>query len=362
MPIDFSPERWRQVKDNARRWWAGELDRPLIHLTVGGRDPGRPLPRLLNGVSRADFYNPTISPEDIVDRWDYDLSCREYLGDAFPTVWPDLGPGVLATALGGVATPRPDTVWFHPPREMEIGDVHFRYDASARWMQRIKAICRTAMDRWQGQVQIGMTDLGGNLDVVSTFRPGEQLLLDLYDRPDEVKRLAWETHEAWWQAFRDLDATLRPLNPGYTGWAPIFSESPYYMLQCDFCYMIGPEMFDEFVKPELVATCRRLINPFYHLDGIGQLPHLDSLLRIPELKGVQWVPGTGQKPLSQWPEVYRRIRTAGKLVQMWDAPPYGELDTIARAVGDARGMVVFAGASRERREQALDYLKRYGAA
>lgn len=362
MPIDFSPERWRQVKDNARRWWAGELDRPLIHLNVGGRDPGRPAPRLLKSVSKADLYDPTLSPDDIVDRWDYDLCCREFLGDAFPTVWPDLGPGVVATALGGLATPRPDTVWFHPAREVPIADIHFRYDPDSVWMRRVKDVCRLAMERWQGQVQIGMTDLGGNLDILSTFRPGELLLLDLYDQPDEVRRLTGEAHDAWWQAFTDLDATLRPLNPGYTAWAPILSETPYYMLQCDFCYMIGPEMFDEFVKPELAATCRRLVNPFYHLDGIGQLPHLDSLLRIPELKGVQWVPGAGQKPPSQWPDVYRRIRAAGKLAQIWDSPPFTELGAIAHAVGDARGMVVFAYAHPNGRDEALRYLKRYGAA
>ena len=33
-----------------------------------------------------------------------------------------------------------------------------------------------------------MTHLGSNLDTVATFRPGEKLLLDLYDAPEEVKR------------------------------------------------------------------------------------------------------------------------------------------------------------------------------
>ena len=56
------------------------------------------------------------------------------------------------------------------------------------------------------------------------------------------------------------------------------------------------------------------------LDGAGQLPHLDSLLSIEELKGIQWVPGDGAKPCTEWPEVYRKIRDTGKRIQI-----YGDL-------------------------------------
>jgi len=314
MPIDFVPDRWEKIKADARVWWAGELDRPLIQYRLQGRSPGRAVPKL-PGVSKSTTaYNPNVTPEAIVDRWDYELSSVQYLGDSFPHVWVDFGPGVLATALGATAVPKQDTVWFHPETKQEIGDLHLRYDPSSPWMQRIKAICRCAGERWQGRVQVGITDLGGTLDILSTFRPSEQLLLDLYDHPNEVKRLIWEIHDAWWQAFDDLNAVLRPPNPGYSAWTGIFSETPYYMLQCDFSYMISPAMFDEFVKPELTVSCRRLGNAFYHLDGPGQLPYLDSLLEIKELKGVQWVPGAGVPDGRHWPEVHRKVRKAGKLL------------------------------------------------
>jgi 5-methyltetrahydrofolate--homocysteine methyltransferase len=71
------------------------------------------------------------------------------------------------------------------------------------------------------------------------------------------------------------------------------------MLSSDFSYLIGPAMFDEFVKPGLADSCRRLPHSFYHLDGPGQLAHLDSLLAIAELDGIQWVPGAGQPECDQ---------------------------------------------------------------
>jgi len=292
MGIKFPSERWAKIRENSRQWWNGELKRPLVQVILTGCDPGRPEPKLPYYAFQSS-YDFSVPVEVIVDRLDYELSCREYLGDAFPAFWPNFGAGIMVGFLGAEVIPRLDTTWFHPAQPVDIRDLRFEYDPNNPWLQRVKALMQATADRWQGQVQIGMTDLGGNLDILFSFRPNEQLLFDLYDHPDEVRRLTWEIHDLWWRYFTELDAIVHPTNPGYTAWAQIFSETPCYMLQCDFCYMIGPEMFDEFVKPELQASCRRLDHAFYHLDGRGQLPHLDSLLSIKELKGIQM--GTGSR-------------------------------------------------------------------
>lgn len=360
MAIDFTPERWQRLKANSRRWWAGQLERPLINIYSGSRQPDRPA-SALPGLDRRSLYDRSISPEAVVDRWDYELAHVEFLGDAFPCVWPDLGPGCIAAFMAnGVAEPQADTVWFHPRHDLPIADLHFEFDPGNACFQHLLAVCQVAMDRWQGRVQVAMTDLGGNLDILSAFRPGEKLLLDLYDSPAEVQRLAWEAHHAWWQYYEAINAVLQPRNPGYTAWTQIFSDVPYYILQCDFCYMIGPKMFDEFVQPELAASCRRLGNAFYHLDGPGQLAHLDSLLSIPELKGVQWVPGTGRPEQAEWPEVLRRIRRSGKLLQIW-----GELSTLEKVdelLGSAAGVIFLTWVQPGEKPAVERLLRKYGAA
>ena len=361
MPIHFTPERWERIRKDSARWWSGELKRPLIHMTVNhAHRPERPEPALPHW-NFTSFYDLSVSAEAIVDRWDYELSKGEFLGDAFPCIWPNFGPGVAAAFLGcELGTDmEANTTWFHPREVRELRDLHFQFDPGNAWFRRIRDLCRAAMERWQGLVQVGMTDLGGGLDILASFRPGETLLMDLYDAPDEVKRCTWEIHEAWFQYFDALNEVLQPVNPGYTAWAPIYSAEPYYMLQCDFCYMIGPDMFDEFVKPELAACCARLKNAFYHLDGKGELPHLDSLLAIPELKGVQWVPGEGAAPFTEWPEVYRKIRAAGKLVQLWG--PAEKFKIVADQLGSAEGLVAFVGTDPKNRPEAEAFLRQYRA-
>ena len=358
MAIEFSPERWDQVRETAANWWAGELERPLIVMDTNGRDPGRAEPERTKFIE-SDFYDPNVPVELIIDAWDYNLCCKEFWGDGFPYVWLNFGPGVLATFVGGRAEPKGNTVWFYGDHDGEIGDLHIEYDPDSWVLARIKDLARAAIERWGDQVLVGMTDLGGTLDVLSTFRPSDKLLLDLYDSPDEVKRVTWEIHEAWFAAYDDITSVLQPNNPGHTNWVPIYSQQSSYMLQCDFCYMIGPDMFDEFVKPELAATCERLGNPFYHLDGIGQLPHLDSMLEIDALAGIQWVPGSGEKRQTEWPEVYRKIRAAGKLVQLYEWAG-DETDTVSSQVGSAKGIISVAHSTLEKRDEAMTFLKRYG--
>ncbi|MHB0997699.1 MAG: hypothetical protein ACYC27_00520 [Armatimonadota bacterium] len=331
MGIAFTQGDWDRIKDASRKWWAGELDRPLLQFAIGGNDPGRPEPSLPN-YGFTSFYDLSVPAEEIIDRWDYNLSCARYLGDSFPVAMPNFGPGVAAALMGAILQNGAETSWFHPVEEVEIEDLEFEYDSDNVWLNRIRDIYKAGIERWNGQVQMSMTDLGGNLDILSSFRPGEKLLYDLYDYPEQVKEKTWDAHRMWWKYYNEFNSILQPVNPGYTAWASIFSETPSYMLQCDFCYMISPEMFDEFVKPELAESCRKLGNAFYHLDGPGQLPHLDSLLTIEELKGVQWVPGAGVPDWEYWPEVYRKIRDAGKLIQV-----YGSVETFEKIYDQVDG-------------------------
>jgi len=355
MAIDFSRARWDKIKEDYGRWWAGELKRPLIRITTWTRNPDKAEPRVKDTPHL--IYDLSVSADEIVDRWDWQLSGVKYYGDAYPSVWPNMGPGVLAAFMGARPIPADDTTWFEPDKPRELADIHLKFDPENVWFKRCLDISRKAVERWEGQVLVDVTDLGGNLDIVSTFRPSELLPMDLYDNPEEVKRLGWESHRAWWECFEEINKALQPINPGYGAWLDIYSDVPYYVLQCDFCYMIGPAMFDEFVKPELEATIKRLGNAYYHLDGVGQLPHLDSLLSIKELKGVQWVFGDGKPGMTHWPEVYRKIRDAGKTIYVYGT--LDEFDTLIGQLGSAEGVVFNLWRERQSDSEIKDFLAKY---
>jgi len=360
MPIHFDSSRWDKVKETHRQWWAGTLGRPIIQAFTADRDPG-PMPDAPK-LTQANCADLSIPVEKFLDRIEWELSHYTFHGDCFPNYrMTAFGPGVVAAFAGAILDNSTGAVWFHPPERRPIEEIHIKFDPDNVWFRRHCEFYKAAMDRWQGLVQVSMTDLGGILDILSTFRPGDELLMDLYDSPEEVHRLVNEAHDAWHAAYQALNDVLQPYNPGYTAWTNIFSEDPGCMLQCDFAYMIGTDMYDAFAIPELRRSCAKFAHPFYHLDGKGCLPHLDSLLSISELKGVQWVPGTGSPDCHYWPEVYRKIAAAGKKIHLYggrDHWSFELLDIVAEQVGSARD-ICYVGARPD--AATLKRVAEYGA-
>ena len=182
---------------------------------------------------------------------------------------------------------------------------------------RVQSITRRAVERWGNQVLVGITDIGGNLDILASLRGSEKLLLDLTDDSSEVDRLVSEITPLWLRYYDELYAITNSVGRGNACWGPCWSPGKGYMLQCDFSYMISPRMYKRFVMPDLVACCNHLDFGFYHLDGKGEIPHLDQLLSIERLRGIQWQPGDGQPMSDGWLDLIAKIRDSGKRCQIY---------------------------------------------
>lgn len=312
---DFSD--WQRFTADWKAWWDGELDRPLI--VIDAIDPAFPNPQT------GDFFPhiflsqfPLDMPVDeVLDRVQPRLDAAHWSGDAYPRWWVNFGPGVMAAFLGAPVEYAAGTTWFHEVGVASLADLHPVYDPDNVWWRRVQDITWAAIERWGQQIAIGVTDIGGNLDTLASLRGTHNLLLDLYDAPDEVERLTHELTALWLRYYDELCAMVESVGNGTTGWAPPWYPSRGYMLQSDFSYMISPEMFDRYVLPDLEACCVAMDYAFYHMDGKGQLPHLDRLLALERLRGIQWQPGDGAPMAEHWPDLLRRIRASGKLCQVY---------------------------------------------
>jgi hypothetical protein len=315
--INFSEDDWARIEQDAMAWWNHDLNRPLVYLAATDLLP-RPKP-----FGFLTNYPLSTSVDEIVDQYAEFIAVTHYYGDAFPWWWINFGAGMTAGFLGSrvnsVVDPS-ETVWFSPENEIDIRQLELRYDAENTWWKRVKALTSAGVERWHGQVAISHADLGGNLDILASFRDSSGLLFDLVDHPQEVDRLVKDITALWLRYYNELDSIIRPACRGTSAWAPLWTTGRTYMLQSDFCYMISPAMFERFVLPDLVTICDELDYAFYHLDGKGEIPHLDMLLNIDRLRGIQWIPGDGQPPPDQWLPLLKRIRDGGKLCQVFVSP------------------------------------------
>jgi hypothetical protein len=322
----FTEQDWERIRRDWTGWWAGELDRPLVMIET--LEPGAAWPDVPGYTSSLPLDMPA---EQVIDLYQAKLEATHFHGDALPKWWPNFGPGIMAGFLGANVHCVPDTVWFSPSRPVDVKDLHFTYDAGNVWWKRIRELTQAAVARWGKCVAVSHTDLGGNLDILASFLTTQQLLLNLIDAPQEVERLAGEITRLWLRYYDELDTLIRPVCGGTTPWAAIWSPQRCYMLQCDLAYMISPRMFERFVLPDLAACCAALDHAFYHLDGKGQIPHLDRLLSLERLRGIQWIPGDGAPPPEEWLPLFKHIRDGGKLCQL-SVTPQGAR-TIVRELG-----------------------------
>ncbi len=329
--VQFTEEDWHRVEAAWTAWWEGDLGRPLVMIE------GAELPAVITDFDLFDLGVPATSfpldrpASEILDYYQVRLEAKRFYGDAWPKWWPKFGPGIAAGFLGARVQVAEDTVWFEPAERVEILDLNPAFDPENAWWQRVEELTRLAVERWGSSATVGHTDLGGNLDILASLLTSEQLLYDLSDHPEEVARLAGRITRLWLRYYDELYALVEPAGRGTAPWAAIWSPGRCYMLQSDLAYMISPRMFERYVLPDLAACSQALDHAFYHLDGKGQIRHLDMLLSLERLRGIQWIPGDGQPPPEAWLPLLRRIRDAGKLCQLYVSPE-GAL-TITRELG-----------------------------
>ena len=362
-------EDWGQLRERYEAWWAGEG--AVVQVYTRRENAQNPsLPPGVEGVGWllaywADRWVRTGEEPDWDEIWRAYRTEREgtaFLGDAFPGIWLNFGPGAMAAYLEGYAEFRGDTVWFELPKPLSWEEIRgLDYDPNNSWWQFTLNAARELGKRAREEgLVIGTSDIGGVHDVLASLRGSGNLMADFYDHPQELQAEAERMLDLWQRYYDELDVLLQRYQKGRDAWMHIYSDRPWYPIQCDLAYMLSPRMFEEFVLPIVEGHCRRLERTVYHLDGVGQLPHLEMFLEIEELDGIQWVPGAGKPTCGDpcWFQYYRRIQEKGKLLVLGGVLPE-QVDGLVRALKPEGVLVSLWVSNEETAEEVLRKFRRW---
>ncbi len=304
-------EDWPRVRELWLGYWAGEeFERPLMRVTAPNGQQPRAIP------DPAGLEERWTDPEYVAAVHAERMRCTYWGGEGFPAHFVNLGPTIMASYLGAPLNLMETTTWPHPiVDDWDTCELHF--DESNRWWRATKAVTTACVEASGGNYAVGLTDLGGADDVLSYLRGPERLCVDLIERPEVIReRLAWVL-ELWFRLYDELWAITKRSMDGSTAWIRAWSPGRFYSLQSDFSCMISAPMFEEFVIPCLERQTEWLDHSIYHWDGPGALQHLDALLDLPHLDGIQWTPGAGNPPVCEWPEQLTRIQERGKRLYLF---------------------------------------------
>jgi hypothetical protein len=196
----------------------------------------------------------------------------------------------------------------------------FRIDRENFYYKKILEMTEAAAEDGKDKYLVGITDIHAGLDGLVAFRGPDVLCIDALERPGFLKRGVMDLFEGFKTLYGDLVEISGRYQKGTCNWMGVWHPGRWYVSSCDFICMISGEMFEDLVIEELRAELAYLDASIFHLDGPGALRHLDRLLEIRELRGIQWVYGAGQPGAAHWVPVLKKIQAAGKTFQVSTTP------------------------------------------
>ncbi|MBI5092205.1 MAG: trimethylamine corrinoid protein 2 [Candidatus Hydrogenedentes bacterium] len=313
-PIEHIAD-WEQRLARQDAFWSREiLDRPVVQITLPRPNPAFPFPKEKQYASLRDRW---LDAQYVAERAVAGVMNTEYLGDALPCAWPNLGPEVFSAFFGQEMEYGPDTSWSIPNLDDWAQADTLLFSEDNFYWRKLIEMTDALLEAGRGKFYTGLTDLHPGADAVAAFRDPQRLNLDLLEYPDDVKRLLDRVEREYFRVFDYFYDKLSGAGQAIATWAGIVSSKKWYVPSNDFSCMVSEAMFEEFFISGIEAEIRHMEASIYHLDGPQALRHLDRLLAIPELNAIQWVYGAGNGRATDWIPIYRRCQNAGKGIQLF---------------------------------------------
>jgi len=328
-------EDWEQAKKRISAFWHGEI---IDRICISVRAP------------RANVKRKEIKPPDTLEeRWtnmdfllesaEENIRCTYWGGEAVPHYIPNIGPHFLAACLGCELKFAEGTSWVVEPLiKSWDGFQGLKFNPENKWWKWVCEMTERTAKIGKDKFLTAIHDLHGGGAALSALRGVENFCMDLIEHPEEVKKCLKFINDFWFHAYKKLFSLTQKYGQegsySWLGWAP--GKTCY--VQDDFIALISPEHFKEFFRDAIISQTEFLDYSIFHLDGPDCIKHLDLLLEIPSLNGIQWVPGAGHMPMTKWIPLLKRIQSAGKLLHInIDAQ---ELETILSELSPKGLMIV----------------------
>ena len=376
---------WEETKEKFRNYWAHKnTGRPLM--CVIARRPeieqysdGTPVDGgYLGQICQGKYYNMPDelmwkdmedkyqNPQRIVDRYRFFCDTHAFLGESFPNLNVDFGPGSLAAYLGSEIGFKEDTVWFNKCLDGWDGVPKLAFDPENKWFEKHINLVKSCRELAGNDFYVDMPDLMENIDVLASLRGAQETLFDLLDEPEKVGERIQEVTDVYYEYYDRFYNAIKDDEGGnaYTVFQ-IWGPGRTVKLQCDFSAMMSPEDFRKYIQPSLKTQSENVDHVLYHLDGPQAIKHMDALMEIDGIDALQWTSGDAgpDGTLPDWDVIYDKAIAAGKSI--WVKVYSGEfedwirnVDRLVKKYGSHSLFLLFPEMSMEQAVYLLDYAEK----
>lgn len=317
MPITGMDDFEMRLKRQDAFWNCEVLDRPCVVITIPREREVCSIPEKQHSTFEDRWMDVEFQVQKTVDS----VKNTIYMGDALPRVFPNIGPDFFPSLYGGEIFFEDRTSYIKPflndwsdAEKLEVSYEH-------PYWKKMEELYAAYLEVGYNTFYTGWPDLHPGADCLVGIRGPQNMATDLFDEPETVKRMLKKVTADFFQVYDHYYSKLTDARQACTGWPGMVSTRKWHVLSNDFSYMISPGQFDEFFLQGLVDECNHFEACLYHLDGIGSLNHLNSLLGIKPLNAIQWVWGAGHGEVTDWIDIFKKVQSAGKGVQLYNVEP-----------------------------------------
>lgn len=373
---------WEETKEKWKNYWIQQnTGRPLMcviarkkeieeealqeNCTDICRSEGKYhcLPDELKCKNPEDKY---LNPDKIVARYRYFCETHKFLGESFPNMQVDFGPGSVAAYLGSDIDFRMDTIWYNPCIEELTEFKQINFDPNNSWLTRHLEYTKRCKELSKDDFLVCIPDLMEGMDVLATMRGAQELVFDGIDEPEEVKKRVWEIQKQYFEFYDRFYEIVKDEEGGCAYMVfQIWGPGKTAKLQCDFGALMSPSQFKDFIVEPLRMQAKGLDQAVYHLDGPDNIKHLDDILSIEEINAIQWTSGDAgpDGTLEKWDVIYDKSLLAGKSI--WVKVYSGEFEDwiknaerLVKKYGSHSLFLHFPEMSEEQAEYLMSYAER----
>ncbi len=314
-------QNWEKTKTRFQAFWEGEIvDRCCIAIFAPKKDcnySNEEVP-----ARREEKIRYWTDGEYVLKRMLNYFENTYFGGDAFPQIFINLGAAGHAGFFKNIKFEFEDTVWFMPYIE-DVEKDEIQFDPEAVLYKKTIELAKYFTDESRKRYFVSMPDHAGNADALAHMRGTQNLLIDMLSNKEWVNNALNIIQGVWENVQEQIFQIVSKNNDGGSsiGWLNTWAPCKHTQMQCDMSVMISPQMYNEFIKPEIEAQTKWMGRSLYHFDGVEQIKHLDMLLSIESLDAIQWQCVVGQQSPSHYIDILKRIQNAGKKLVIWNDEP-----------------------------------------
>ena len=106
-----------------------------------------------------------------------------YGGEAFPLIFPDLGPDIMGPMLGAELNLGEHTTWCEPNITGFEKFPDFKFNCENKWWKIVEEMTREMVADAKGDYFVSITDIHPGVDCLVALRGPRDVSLDLIDHP-----------------------------------------------------------------------------------------------------------------------------------------------------------------------------------